>query len=159
MSNESSQEPRHKSRVIFCDNDTEHLRLLERESENLNVEAITISDGTELIFQIHHYRPDVIVANIEMPRLNGHELLKALNYLEIQTPFIFLTELTDIQNFRIGFSNLQFDFLNKPANLTELKIAIEKARYFGRQCPKAFEKTREKIRKPPPFKSLIRGVS
>ncbi len=74
--------------------------------------------------------PDLIICDINMPEMDGYEVLQALRD-ESQTatiPFIFLTAQTDKLSMRHGMDLGADDYLTKPFSLDELLAAI-KARF------------------------------
>ncbi|WP_323748596.1 response regulator transcription factor [Dyella silvae] len=50
-----------------------------------------VADGEALIDAVRRLKPDMVVADINMPRCNGMDALKRLRQEGIQTPFVFLT--------------------------------------------------------------------
>lgn len=50
-----------------------------------------VSDGEELIDAVQRLQPDLVVADINMPRCNGMDALKRLRKEGVDTPFVFLT--------------------------------------------------------------------
>ena len=62
-------------------------RLLEGEVEIV----ATVSDGAALVEQAQKHRPDIIIADMSMPVMNGLEAMRRLRHLGIRAKFIFLT--------------------------------------------------------------------
>ena len=62
-------------------------RLLEGEVEIV----ATVNDGAELVKQAQKHRPDIIIADVSMPVMNGLEAMRRLKTLGIRAKFIFLT--------------------------------------------------------------------
>ena len=96
------------------------------ELENFN--AIGAEDGLVGLQMAQDYKPDLILCDINMPRLDGHQVLKGLRD-RIDTariPFIFLTANTNPIN-RIRALNLGAnDYLIKPIDLRRLLAAINR---------------------------------
>lgn len=78
-------------------------------------------NGIEALSQIEKLRPDLIFLDIEMPGLNGFELLK---HLEIQPIVIFCTAY-DHYAVR-AFETHSIDYLLKPVEPERLLLTIEK---------------------------------
>src|SRR5262245_66526312 len=57
-------------------------------------------DGETALDEIEKQRPDVAVLDIEMPRLTGFDLLRALRDRKIAVELIFLTMLKDVEIFK-----------------------------------------------------------
>ncbi len=66
---------------------------------------------------------DVNVAGKE----NGFEMLKSIRKESIDTPAIFITSLTDIEDMSRGYECGGCDYIRKPFDLTELKLRVEQA--------------------------------
>ena len=62
-------------------------RLLEGEVEIV----ATVSDGAALVEQAQKHRPDIIIADMSMPVMNGLEAMRRVKALRIRSRFIFLT--------------------------------------------------------------------
>lgn len=95
--------------------------LLETEFGDVAVMA-TCSDSTEAFNLIQQQRPDFIFLDIEMPQLNGFELLAKFEHLDFDVIFTTANDSYAIK--AIKFSAL--DYLLKPINKEDLAVAIEK---------------------------------
>jgi two-component system, OmpR family, alkaline phosphatase synthesis response regulator PhoP len=71
--------------------------------------------------------PDLIVCDVMMPEVDGHEVLQALRQSSTTAmiPFIFLTAMADIQSIRKGMELGADDYLTKPFENIDLLKAIE----------------------------------
>lgn len=78
-------------------------------------------NGTEALLQIEKLRPDLILLDIEMPGLNGFELLKRL---KIQPMVVFCTAY---DHYALqAFETHSIDYLLKPVEPERLLLTIEK---------------------------------
>ncbi len=113
-----------KPRVLLADDHKiliEGLRgLLEPEFELVD----TVEDGRELLAAVEKYQPDVIVADISMPLLNGVEAARHILRDNPRAKIIFLTMHSDVayaaEAFRLGASG----YLLKRSAAGELVTAI-----------------------------------
>lgn len=68
------------------------------------------SDGEEALRAVETYRPDVLVLDVRMPRLDGIELLRRMRGLQLPTKVVLLTASLDdsrlLEAFRLGASGL-----------------------------------------------------
>jgi DNA-binding response OmpR family regulator len=71
--------------------------------------------------------PDLIICDVMMPEINGHEVLDVLRATKTtqMIPFIFLTALGDMQSIRKGFELGADDYLIKPYESDILLEAIQ----------------------------------
>lgn len=83
-------------------------------------EATNIDKAEQLIKQEN---PAIVFLDVEMPNGNGFELLDRFHNIDFET--IFITAHNDYSLRAIKYSAL--DYLLKPVNIDELKIAVQKA--------------------------------
>ncbi len=80
------------------------------------------SNGQEALLLIQLHKPQLIFLDIEMPRMNGFEMLNALT--EKNFHVIFTTAYDQYAIKAIKYA--AFDYLLKPIDIEELKTAVEK---------------------------------
>jgi len=90
-------------------------------------ECVTAPTGTEGITIAKKELPDIILCDIKMPGLNGHQVLKELraNPGTSSIPFIFLSALVDQQDLRTGMVLGADDYITKPFQPEDLLGSIE----------------------------------
>ena len=90
------------------------------------------SDGEEALSMLEAYKPDVLVADVMMPRLDGYELVRRIRKTDQQTPVIFLTARSAVNDVVHGFEMGANDYLKKPFGMQELIVRIKAL--LGRAC-------------------------
>jgi DNA-binding NarL/FixJ family response regulator len=113
-------------RILLAD---DHLLLAECIAQSLrqkHFEVVGIAyDGRAMIEMAHHYKPDVIVADIAMPQLNGIEAAGIIRNELPSTRILLLTMHSDLplieQAFRVGVNG----FITKDSGEAELITAIQ----------------------------------
>jgi CheY-like chemotaxis protein len=65
-----------------------------------------------------HTMPDLFLLDIEMPNINGHELIKIIRTFDEhkETPIIFLTGNATVKNFQAAMTQGVSDFISKPVD-------------------------------------------
>lgn len=73
------------------------------------------------------HTPDLIICDVMMPEVDGHEVLEALrkSSTTAMIPFIFLTAMADKQSIRKGMELGADDYLTKPFENIDLLKAVE----------------------------------
>jgi DNA-binding response OmpR family regulator len=115
------------TRVLIID-DEAPIRLLCR--VNLEAEGMEVSeaaDGTSGIEIARRERPDVILLDVMMPRLDGWEVADALLQGEhtSEIPIIFLTARAEVRDRARGLDIGGVEYITKPFNPLELAPLIE----------------------------------
>ncbi|TFH01777.1 MAG: response regulator [Calditrichales bacterium] len=93
-------------KILVIDNDYDVAELI-TELLTINGFAATPSlNGASGIESAIKMRPDLILCDINMPGVNGYDVLETLRQNEIThaIPFIFLTAKTEMQDLRKGMS-------------------------------------------------------
>ena len=101
------------------------------------------NDGEEALGLYAANKPDVLVADVMMPRMDGFELVRRIRKHDAQTPVIFLTARSAVNDVVHGFEMGANDYLKKPFCMQELIVRIKAL--LGRACtvtPQAVEATR-----------------
>lgn len=105
---------------------------------------VTVADDGEKALRLFMTsKPDVLVADVMMPRLDGYELVRRIRKSDRQTPVIFLTARSAVGDVVHGFEMGANDYLKKPFGMQELIVRIKAL--LGRACtvtPQAVEATR-----------------
>lgn len=87
-------------------------------------DAVSIKDGLSAIDQIDNGYFDLYIIDINIPRINGLDLLKHIRKTDLDTPIIIITASLEIANFSTAFDNGCSEYIKKPFHLKELDIRI-----------------------------------
>lgn len=113
--------------AVIIDDERHSVETLAWKLEKYCPEVMVISTFTDPVEGLEYLKinqPDLLFLDIEMPRLNGFELLKQI--LPIPFDVIFTTAYDEFGVRAIKFSAL--DYLLKPVQVDELQTAIDKHR-------------------------------
>ena len=89
-------------------------------------------NGEEALQDYANTRPDIIVADVMMPRLDGFEMARRIRKSDSTTPIIFLTARSAVDDVVHGFEMGANDYLKKPFGMQELIVRIKAL--LGRAC-------------------------
>ena len=89
--------------------------------------TLNAGNGSMAVELAQEHLPDVIISDINMPHMNGYDVLEALrdNERTNTIPVILLTSMSDRQTMRQGMERGADDFLTKPFTVKELLAAVE----------------------------------
>jgi class 3 adenylate cyclase/DNA-binding response OmpR family regulator len=89
--------------------------------------SLVAKDGKECLDLLKKQKPDLILLDYQMPRMNGIDVLKAMAERELNIPVILMTfygsEEIAIEVYRLGVR----DYVRKPYTPEEMLIAIERS--------------------------------
>jgi len=110
-------------KAILVDDELSSLQNLQQKIAEFCPEikiVATPNKPEEAIFLIHHYKPDVVFLDIEMPRMNGFRMLEELQDLDADIIFTTAYNHYAIDAIRIS----AFDYLMKPISVEDLQNAV-----------------------------------
>ena len=82
-------------------------------------------DGEEGLGRFFEEKPDVLVADVMMPRMDGFEMVRRIRRQDKQTPVLFLTARSATNDVVEGFELGGNDYLKKPFGMQELIVRIK----------------------------------
>lgn len=114
------------SRVLLIDDDPRIRRQCAALLIAEGFQVVEAADGRAGLELVQTHRPDLIVCDVTMPRMNGHAALEALRADPkiARTPFIFLTGNGDMADLRVGMNLGADDYLVKPVDPEQLLAAV-----------------------------------
>jgi class 3 adenylate cyclase/CheY-like chemotaxis protein len=91
------------------------------------VQFIFAHDGVEALETIEqHPHVDMVVSDINMPRMDGLSLLKSLQEADDKKSTVIVSAYGDMSNIRTAMNRGAFDFLTKPIDFGDLETTIDK---------------------------------
>ena len=88
-------------------------------------EVVSLYDGDETLSRVYEENFDLLILDVNVPGINGFELLQELRNMDITTPVIYTTSLNGVEDVEVGFESGCDDYIRKPFALKELKLRIE----------------------------------
>lgn len=83
-------------------------------------------DGSEALAALKTETFDLLVLDINVPGIDGLDLLEQLHELKIRPPAIYISALVDIEGISRAYDLGCYDYLKKPFHLKELALRIDK---------------------------------
>jgi len=114
------------------------LKILLLEDEQMLSEAIseylvalghlvmTCYDGSEALVCVQGENFDLLILDINVPGIDGLDLLEQLHVLKIRPPAVYISALADIEGISRAYDLGCYDYLKKPFHLKELSLRIDK---------------------------------
>ena len=110
---------------ILLVEDEPSLALIIKESLETRHFCVTLcSDGEMAMKHYEKSKPDIIISDVMMPKMDGFSLIKFIRLSDKKTPIIFLTSKSQTSDVVEGFTIGCNDYLKKPFSMEELIVRI-----------------------------------
>lgn len=111
---------------MAVDDDPEALEILVSSLEGAGFEVSTATSGEEALQTVASAAPDLILLDLMMPGMNGHDLLRELKAKKetSDTPVVVITALDQVEEKEKAIQGGADDFLGKPIARSELLIRV-----------------------------------
>lgn len=112
--------------VLIIDDVDANVLLLKLLISKAGYKILTATNGQEAIKLVEENNPDLILLDIMMPIMDGHEVAKKLKEMpdKANIPIIFLSALSSTEEIVKGFKLGAADYITKPFNKEELLTRI-----------------------------------
>jgi two-component system response regulator MprA len=111
-------------KVLIVDDDPKLLKMLQRTLVYENLKVLTASNGLEALPIVSAQKPDLIILDWMMPKMDGMAFIQKLRDDDNQTMILMLTARDAIQNRVEGLESGADDYLVKPFAPAELVARI-----------------------------------
>lgn len=113
-------------RILLVDDDEDSRALMSRALRNNNLQVTEAADGAEaLALDLRSF--DVVLTDLQMPSVNGHEVLERVRAQSPLTPVIVFTAYADADSALDLMSKGAYDYLPRPVDLTRLRHVVHRA--------------------------------
>ena len=118
-----------KPNVLIADDDPTMVALLRMTLMNSNMNCEAVSGGKHVLNAVQTSKPDLIVLDINMPDLDGFEVLSALkkNQNTKDIPVVLVTARQQESDIVRGFALGADDYVKKPFSPLELVARINRS--------------------------------
>jgi two-component system response regulator MprA len=111
-------------RVLIVDDDPKLLKMLQRTLTYEGLNVLTATNGLEALPLVQSHKPDLIILDWMMPKMDGLALVQKLREAENQTMILMLTARDAIENRVEGLESGADDYLVKPFAPAELVARV-----------------------------------
>jgi len=111
-------------RILIVEDDVAILRGLKDNLEYESYEVLTAADGAQGYCLIQEKKPDLIILDLMLPKMNGYELCRKVRKEGITTPILMLTARGEEVDRVLGLDLGADDYVTKPFSVPELLARI-----------------------------------
>ena len=112
-------------KILVVDDESSIVTLLQYNLEQAGFTVETASDGMEGLNAVLESKPDLIVLDLMLPKMDGMEVCKALRLQKINTPIIMLTAKDDEFDKVLGLELGADDYMTKPFSPREVTARVK----------------------------------
>lgn len=114
-------------KILIVDDEPQFCKIMSLQLSMRGYAAVTAGDGFEGFTAAIRERPDLILADVMMPNIDGYEFCSQIKaHPELRsTPVIFVTAKTDQRSLARGYSVGGARYITKPFDAEELMKAID----------------------------------
>lgn len=113
------------NRILLVEDDSTLSMIITETLQRNGFEIITAGDGEEGLKLFAKHSPDLIIADVMMPRMDGFEMGRRIRQIDRNVPLLFLTAKSEIDDIVEGFELGGNDYLKKPFKMLELIVRIK----------------------------------
>nr|WP_318656933.1 response regulator [Chlorobium phaeovibrioides] len=116
-----------KRKVLIADDEETSRRVFGHFVSKMGYEAIMVNDGRECVQTMAEESPDVVLLDINMPVLDGFEVMQHAKSQNDTTPIIIITASHEIPSAVKCIKLGAYEYLTKPLNIDRLEIVMRNA--------------------------------
>ena len=113
-------------KILLLEDDVILQDIIEEYLLEIGYEVESFYDGEKALDAIGVKNYDMLLLDVNVPNIDGFEILSYLRDIGNTTPAIYITSLASIDDLKKGFDLGADDYLRKPFDLEELKVRIER---------------------------------
>lgn len=111
-------------KILLLEDDYSYRKTIAEYLASLGYEVDEASNGLEACDKIKDNFYHLLILDIKVPEISGHEVMKYAKSLNLNTPIMIMTSLIDIDDMEIGYSLGCNEYLKKPFDIAELKFRV-----------------------------------
>jgi DNA-binding NtrC family response regulator len=116
-----------KPAILVVDDDEVMRQTLSDVLKKKGYAVSTAETGGQTISSIKEQLFDLVLLDIRLPDMDGLDVLKSVKEIESDLMVIVMTAYSDVQTAVMAMKSGAYDYIDKPFELEELKILIQKA--------------------------------
>ena len=122
------------ARILIVDDDDTTVLVFQMHLSKAGYTVETAVDGADALEKVPAFRPDLILLDINMPKMSGFEVAKRLkeNPETSRIPIFIMTSLKQEANIKRGYDLGIEEYMTKPTNIAHLLLRVGK--FLEKKC-------------------------
>lgn len=114
-----------KDKILLVEDDSTLSFIIQDALIREGFDVVCASNGETGLKLFKEAEPDIIVADVMMPKMDGFEMVKLIRLTTPAVPVVFLTARTALDDVVKGFELGANDYIRKPFQILELLVRIK----------------------------------
>jgi len=115
------------TKILIVDDEENIRHMLTMVLKKEGIDCSTAANGLEALDKLVSENFDIVLCDINMPKMTGLELLDAISEKSIETTIIMITAYGSVENAIETMKHGAYDYINKPFRQDEVLLTIRKA--------------------------------
>lgn len=114
-----------KDKILLVEDDSTLSFIVQDALTREGFDVVCAPNGETGLKMFKESSPDIIIADVMMPRMDGFEMVRLIRLTAPSVPVLFLTARTAIDDVVKGFELGANDYIRKPFQILELVVRIK----------------------------------
>ncbi|MCH5241245.1 MAG: response regulator transcription factor [Muribaculaceae bacterium] len=114
-----------KNKILLVEDDSTLSFIIQDALKREGFEVATASNGDSGLRSFQEFQPDIVIADVMMPKMDGFEMVRQIRLKAPAIPVLFLTARTSLEDVVKGFELGANDYIRKPFQILELVVRIK----------------------------------
>lgn len=117
-----------RKRVLIVDDQKDIVESIRFILDLENIECLEAFDGEDALMKAKEQRPDLIILDIMLPKINGYKISRLLKFDESykDIPIIMLTARSQAEDIKLGEETGADEYVTKPFDLEKMVALVRK---------------------------------
>ncbi len=112
-------------KILLVEDEATLAMILQDTLQGEGFDVTVANDGVEGLRMMAEIHPDIVVADIMMPVMDGFDMVRRIRQSDPETPVLFLTARSSVDDVVEGFNIGANDYLRKPFSMRELIARVQ----------------------------------
>ena len=114
-----------KDKILLVEDDSTLSFIIQDALKREGFDVATASNGEAGLKTFQEFHPDVVIADVMMPKMDGFEMVRQIRLKAPAIPVLFLSARTSLEDVVKGFELGANDYIRKPFQILELVVRIK----------------------------------
>jgi DNA-binding NtrC family response regulator len=115
------------AKILLVDDNPQNIELLSLRLSAAGHDTVEARDGEEAMRLLLSEVPDLMILDLQMPRVDGLTVLKTLKEKRIEIPVVVISAFATVERAVEAMKAGALDFITKPFDPTHLELVVERA--------------------------------